>query len=479
MASGPRLARNFLLLSSAEFLSKLFMLGAYAWLGRALGPADYGNLEFAAGATVVLLLFVEMGTGSYGARELAKAPERAAELLAEIAQLRLFLAVASAFLMAAFALLVPKPDEVRGLLLVFGLTLFTAPALLQWFFQGRDAMQWVAGASLARTTLFIVLSLTCVRSGDSPLRVAFIEVASWSSAALFCQWVVRRRMGFSPQLRVFRFGSVRKHLWEASTVGACDLFWSLLWYGPLVVLGLSHNDETVGWFGAAHRATAGLHTFVWLYFFNLLPSISRCVGGPPAQLHRLLEGSMRLTPWAGILVALGLAYPAEMLFATIYGEAFRPAGQALQVLAWFLPLSLISGHYRYTLIAFGLQGALARATAVGAAAAVALSWFLSPHWGGVGSAAAVLGGIFVLFTIAYWIVRLRVAPIPLGRALATPLAAAVLAVLLAELLPASSVWARTALVVAVYLTTFGWVHQNRLADWSRQATSALDRARGG
>jgi O-antigen/teichoic acid export membrane protein len=151
----------------------------------------------------------------------------------------------------------------------------------------------------------------------------------------------------------------------------------------------------------------------------------------------------------------------------------------LRVLAWFLPLSLISGHYRYTLIAFGLQGALARATATGAAAALALSLVLTPRWGGVGAAAALLGGLILLFVIVYWTVRLRVAPILLSHAVAPPLASAAAALLCAELLPAGAVWARTALAVLVYAAVFVWLHWARFPDWSSLAATALERARRG
>jgi hypothetical protein len=42
------------------------------------------------------------------------------------------------------------------------------------------------------------------------------------------------------------------------------------------------------------------HSFVWLYFFNLLPSISRCVARPKQDMLELMDGSVRLTAWAGL-----------------------------------------------------------------------------------------------------------------------------------------------------------------------------------
>jgi inosine-uridine nucleoside N-ribohydrolase len=41
-----RLALNYILLTSGEFVSKLLALAAFMYLGRVLGPQRYGSLEF-------------------------------------------------------------------------------------------------------------------------------------------------------------------------------------------------------------------------------------------------------------------------------------------------------------------------------------------------------------------------------------------------------------------------------------------------
>ena len=71
------------------------------------------------------------------------------------------------------------------------------------------------------------------------------------------------------------FGRRLNHLKEASPIGLTELAWAFMWYFCTVLLGLIFSDATLGWFGASPRALMALHSFVWLYFFNVLPSISR------------------------------------------------------------------------------------------------------------------------------------------------------------------------------------------------------------
>src|SRR5215471_19785180 len=103
-ASAPkRLAANLLFLMAGEFTAKLLTFATFSYLARALGPRDYGFIEFTLALMVFFTLPVDLGLGSYGAREIARNPDRAPQLLHEITGLRLFLSVCS---MAALGVLI-------------------------------------------------------------------------------------------------------------------------------------------------------------------------------------------------------------------------------------------------------------------------------------------------------------------------------------------------------------------------------------
>ena len=71
-----------------------------------LGPEEYGFVEFTLAVMVFFILPVDLGLGSYGAREIARNPERASRLLHEITGLRLVLAICSIVALLGFILLI-------------------------------------------------------------------------------------------------------------------------------------------------------------------------------------------------------------------------------------------------------------------------------------------------------------------------------------------------------------------------------------
>ena len=135
--------------------AKIFCFVAFTRLGRLLGPERYGSLEFVLALMVFFTLPADSGLGSYGAREIARRRFPVPRLMAGIATLRLPLALASFAVLLATVLVLPAPLGL--LLLIYGLGFLLMPLQLQWLFQGRGRMQWVAAASVVRYGVFATL----------------------------------------------------------------------------------------------------------------------------------------------------------------------------------------------------------------------------------------------------------------------------------------------------------------------------------
>ena len=456
MPSG-RLARNFAFLSAGEIASKLFTFFAYTYLGRTLGPERYGDLEFSLSATLFFSLFVQLGLGSYGAREIAREPQRAKALLSEILEVRLWTAAISVAVLAVFTIAIPKPPEVKFLLAAYGASLLVTPGLMLWFFQGHDDMHWVAAASLMRQASFAVAVFVFFRDGSPLWWVGGFETLSIIASSALC-WALSRKMGFGfPQFGI-RPKVAWNHLRTSAPIGLSNLSWAALWFFPVVILGLVLHDSSVGWFGAAHRATLALHTFVWWYFFNLLPSMARTVAEPREDLERLMTRSLAITTWASLGVALGFTLLAQQLLGLAYGGDFAQGGPLLAVLVWSIPVTALSGHYRYLLLAYDLQMLLFIWTTVGAAVACALTWGLAGEFGAMAGSAGLVAGNVALLLLSWRSSDKRIRPISFLRPMAAP--AGALAVSLAPLLLDANRWIQAALAGVIYVALFCWIRRD-------------------
>ena len=443
----PRLVLNFAVLSGGEFVSKVFAFVAFAYLARVLGPADFGQLEFVLAVLFFFTLISDCGLSPYGAREIAKNRDSVERLTTHIMIVRCLLVAAALALMGIFVSLIDKPWPVRRLVLLYGLTLIGLPGLLPWVFQGHDRMRQVAMASILRWSVFSGGVILCIRGPEQIWVVPLIEVIAIGAAVLF-------------YLRAFAnsFGSLRQPvdgpfalslLRQALPIGASELVWALKVYFATIFLGLLLLGSEVGWFAAAHRIVISLHTFVWLYFFSLLPSIARSTQALPDALHRLMGTSIQITAWSAIFIGItGTAFAGQIV-ALLYGPQYEKAVPVFQVLIWLIPLALMSGHYRYVLIAYNRQGLEFLTAACGAGLNILLNLYLIPSYGLVGAASALVSSEALIWALAYYCVRRKIAPIPIWTHLWRPLVGGMILASVLYLL-STKIWMAASSAVAVY-----------------------------
>ncbi len=396
------LFKNFLSLAGAEIAAKALTFAAFAYLARVAGPDGFGYIEFAAAVVMCAGLVVEQGFNPFGAREIAKSPERTNALVSEIFLVRLVLAICLYVGVVVFSLSFDRSPLLTRLLLVYGLSLLAMPLLLQWVFQGHDRMQVVAAIQIIRQMVFAAMVFGFVREASQIWMVGLAETAGLIGAAAFGVWMYRCQLNGRIHLRL----SVSSRLVrEGATIGLSQIFWVVKMSGATLIMGLMATAEDVGYFGGAMRILMALHTFVWLYFFNMLPTMSRSWAAADGSFAALIARSMRLIVALSFVGAIIWVMASPLVVRIAYGQAFAPAGVALQWFAGVCAVAAISGHYRFGLIAAGHQTAEMLTALIGAIAAVILvpaGYFAS----GVGGAAAGLFiGEVLIWLSAWWFGR--------------------------------------------------------------------------
>lgn len=422
------LLKNYLSLAGAEVLSKLATFAAFAYLARVVGPDSFGLVEFAGAALMCASLIVDQGFSPFGAREIAKDPQQTRRLTSEVVTARFVLAALSYVALFVFGLMVDRGPVVMRLLLVYGLSLWLLPLLLSWVFQGHERMHLVAVAQVIRQTVFAVTVFAFVRGPEQILMVAWAEVAGVTGAAIFCVWMLRRHFkehtptGPSVSAQLFR---------EGVPIGMSQMFWVVKMFGGTLILGLIATSQQVGFFAGAQRILVALHTFVWLYFFNLFPSLSRNWQREDGSFQQQVDRSFHTVAWLAIVGGLVWVLLATDAMRIAYGRDFAPAGPVLAVMAGVCVMAFINGHYRFGLIASGRQSIEMLISAVGAVVALVLIPFLYSRWGLTGAAAALVATETVIWFLS-WFFSVRLlklnghAKLLLRPLIALALAAAVL-----------------------------------------------------
>ena len=456
LAQSKRLAVNFAYLTAGEMTAKLITFASFSFLAHSFGPGKYGMLEFTLAVMTFFTLPADLGLSWYGAREVARNPDRGPRLLHEITGLRFALTLCSMAALAILILVIHKSFEQKALLGLYGVSLLATPFLLQWFFQAYDRMVWVGVASIVRQLGFAGLVFLTCRTGDSILRVGLAECVSVACLAGYCIFLTRYRLHAPWPWPDLHIGRLIGHIREALPIGLSELSWAFMWYFCTVLLGLFYPDKYLGWFGASHRTVMAMHTFVVLYFFNLLPSIARCVGRPNGQLLLLMDRSVRFVAWTGLYAAATLSVLAPWVLQLLYGKPFRVGASTLVILVWMLPIAMLSGHHRYILVAYNCQVRLLGCMVASAAAAVVSGLILTPLYGGSGAACALLIANALNLILVYFSVRKLIVDVPIWPQMRVPLAALLSAALIFFALQRWNLFAALAAASLWYLAVLIW-----------------------
>lgn len=379
---------RYLTLFGGEAGSKLCVLLAFAYLARVLGPRDFGAIELALSMTIFFVLAAETGLGSYGARIVETAPHRAAELIARAGLLRAMLALPAYAIVLALSIQRGTP-----VLALYGLTILLTPFNTQWVFQGLRQMQWVAAGSLARYATFALLVLFLVRPGSDTRIVAAAEVSGALALALFNTVLLSSVLKIRLDWRGAWHGAIDLFR-QAWFLGASDLTWAAMWYSPTIILGWMNPGRTehVAWLAASVRIVMALHAFVWLYFFNLVPNLSKELHEGLDSWRDLIHRSLSVSMWPACFVAAAGTLLAPIAMPMLFGPAYEQAVLPFQIVIWMIPVAWLSGHFRFSLIVSGHQQLEFMASAVAGLATAVAAVLGARAYGAPGAAAALLAG---------------------------------------------------------------------------------------
>lgn len=449
-SSNPRkLAFNFVLLSGGEALSKVFAFVAFAYLARLFGPNTYGDIEFALAVALFFNLVVEGGLGILGAREIAKDEKCVLSITFHIVIMRCLLAVGAFLLLLLFAAVSNKTIQEKKLLILYGLTIFGTPGILTWVFQGFDRMQWVAVSTVMRWSLFAGFVLLFIHDPTRVWIVPLIELGAIGCVVFFNFGIFYHFFGHFWQK--FDFSFCISLFRKALPIGLSQITWGSRVYLSVIMLGLIVGGEAVGWFGAANRIVIALHTFVWMYFFNIYPSITRCTRQTTDSLQSLVGKSIQVTSWAAVFIgAMGTVF-AKPIISIVYGSQYIEAVIGFQILIWLVSFILISGHYMYTLFAYNKQWFELFAAICGAASIIILNLLLIPKYGYIGAALSILCAEVFTWILNYYFVCRKITFIHFIPHIKKPVIVGVIMVVLGQLLPLNNLLIKGSISVLLYL----------------------------
>jgi O-antigen/teichoic acid export membrane protein len=358
--------------------------------GRFLSVDDYGRFNYALALTTIIETIMDIGLGPVTVRAVARDRAGADRLFRHVLGLKLvWVAIGLALLVLVAPILRPDPQVIR-LCYLMGLSsamrsyLLTARGLLQ----GLDRFDLEAVVVVADRLLLLATGGGVLWTGHGLIGLAMAFVVSRAVMLAAVMMLLGRLVG--PVIPQFDRTAWRALHTAALPLGFFMIALNLYTYIDTVILWVISTNAETGLYGASYRVYEGLTYAPAILSAVLSPRLSYLfVSDRPAHRHvlmRALLGSMFL----GIALGGIAVWVARPVLVTLFGAAYAPAVQPLQILAGGALFVFGTWILHAAAISMNLDRRLLVTTVVGLSTNVILNLIFIPRWGISGAAGATV-----------------------------------------------------------------------------------------
>lgn len=378
------------------------LLGALVGLlvARHLGPERLGSLSYCVTLVTLLGFIPGLGLEAILKRDLLKAPERTAELLASGLVLRATAgAVGAAAVVVAARLGWGVAGEERELLTVLAVLLLQ-PALFlpEVWLQAQLRAQWVAAGQIGALAVASAVRLWLIATEAGLLAFAGVIVGEMLLGSVVF-FAAARRAGLQLPLVAARVATMRRLVAEAWPLMFASL--AVLVYMKIDEVMLRHlaGPAAVGVYAAAVKLSELWYFLPVAMGSSVLPALLRAQQQGAEEYARRQQQYYDLSAALAYGVSVPMAIAAPWIVSLAYGPEFAAAGPILAVHIWasiFVFLGVARGQW---LVNAGQQRFILAATGGGAVINVGLNLAFIPRWGGLGAAWATV----IAYGCAAWL----------------------------------------------------------------------------
>ncbi len=381
-------------------LGKVFYLLLFVFIGRHLGPGDFGKFTFALSFTAMFVVLSDLGLNLLTVKEVSKDKSLTEKYLNNLVVFKTFLSALAFGAVMLLVILLGYPEKTVKIVFLLGLATFLSNIStgLRWIFQAYLKLEYDSALNLAQNILCFGLGYLFLKLGWGIYGIGYSQVLVWV-LILISAWVLISRK-FSPVKFELDFAFWKKLLKRSFPFALMLVFTGLYLNLDTVLLSFFKGDQAVGLYNAANRLVLAGKMIPGVLIASLFPIMSESSKKSKQEFDRILGKSLALMFSLALPLSLGTTLLSGKLINLLYGEKFSGSVLSLQILIWgmfFAYLSMVTG---YGLIAKGHQRVNTGITGIGLLISLVLNFSLIQRFSHLGTSVAILSTEFFVSAAA-------------------------------------------------------------------------------
>lgn len=401
MSTSKRIVKNLFSLTFAEFATKGIQAIFFAFLARALGDEGLGIYGYATAFTTWFIVFVGMGLDTIGTRSIGKDKGNLLKYVNSIVTIRTGLSIIAFSLLAIIIYFINKPFEVKIVLLISGLNIFSNALLLNWVYLGLEKMHIVALRQFLLSLLNLSGLIVFVHSPEDLVPAVIIITAS---TAINSIWMLILYMKSHGLIKPFYEKELWTKLYRASLpLGLSFLLVSLYNNLDTVMLGMIRSDAETGFYTSSYKIIVLSILPTQIIQNAFFPNLSRLVTAED-RIKMMLKYTMLIYLTGTFINSYIFMFSGELV-GIYLGPGFEPTADLLQIRVFSGMLMYVNITFSATLIAWNKEKALLYATIAGGLVNTILNFIVIPTYGMYGAAITTVLSEFAVFIVLVYLYR--------------------------------------------------------------------------
>ena len=389
-AAQQTIARNTLLLTLTELLSRVMSLVLIILVARRLGPVLMGIYAFGLTFVRLLEILVDFGLDRYIQREIGRRPEESGPLFSRVFGLKLALYLLGAVIVLLLGYFFLADPLKLWVVWILSVTIFfrSQATSTNAFFRARQQVKYESIVVVTQRLAYTSAGLAAILAGYGLLTLVSLELLAQMGACATGWWLFRLKIGnpFHP----IGFQHLKALATAAQNFLYIRLALTVFNSIDLLMLSFLAGDAATGWYAAAVRVYAAFDFVPDAFSGAFLTVLSRKVKEGWSAFSAVFHYFFKYLVILGLGFAAVLGGLAPQLLVRIFGASFQPATFTLMLLAPALVLNFVNLPLSTAIIALNEEKKILANFSLAAGFNIALNFWLIPQWHQNGAALATL-----------------------------------------------------------------------------------------
>lgn len=376
-------------------------------IARYLGVNNYGILGFAISLTGILLVFMDLGVGTYIVRAIATDYDSSPRYLGNAIPLKSLFAIAT-FILTLIILIIQKAD----LLTITITLLFTIERILNAFiglinatFQAFEEGKYQGIGNFILNLLLLGFILITIFTDLGIYGITFSYILANLIALIYAYYALTRHIT-KPKYE-FDKALCKEITLLALPFALTGLLSSVYYSIDMIMLTNMIGNYSTGIYNATYKLISVLTLFYSIYGAVFFPIMSKLYKNDAQLLIISYEKSLKYLMIVIIPIAIATMFYSTDIIQLFYGHEYDAASSVLSILIWTVCLLFISGVGNTLLNATHKEVTVTKIYAIAAVFNIALNLILIPKFSYNGAAVTtVLSDILIVVIQCYMIYKL-------------------------------------------------------------------------